>query len=265
MINFQEIMTRSVIFYDDEYEPECLDFAQSRNITLLPDIADIDMCHQYDIGKQTFKQKKIDPDQLVDVSDDIFQSHLVKIFRAYKVLFVSDQQQIVGVVHFSDYNRQAVYREIYNQLFLLEKGVKYILLNLSSIGRSEWLKFRGQKFLKSDDHKQITSEDLHEQGVSLPILLHFARENKLLKAKEHHIYMIKELRNRIAHSEAFIKKDKAGKAHNHQNYLSLSLQMQALRIILRQVNNRIFLMKATLDEDFKQSVMPLDEFLFYHE
>lgn len=41
--------------------------------------------------------------------------------------------------------------------------------------------------------------------------------------------------------------------------------MEALRILIRQVNNRIFLMKATLDEDFKQSVMPLDEFLFYHE
>jgi hypothetical protein len=265
MINFEQIMTRSVIFYDDEYESECLDFARSRNISLLPDIADINYCHRFGKRTEAFKRQKINPSQMVHISDDVFQSRLKGVFQQFKVVFVTEQQQIVGVVHFSDYNRQAVYKEVYDQLFLLEKGIKYILLNLSGESRYEWLKFRGERPREVEKRKTITTSDLHAKDVSLPILLNFIRERNLLKVKREHVFEIKELRNNIAHSEAFVKRGKGKHLHELKDFYKLIDRIEMLRIVLRQVNNRIYLMKATLDSDFKQAAMPLDEFLFYHE
>lgn len=281
MLTFKDIMTRSVVYYDERYIETCRDFAETRKISYMPLIDDPEKCYKYDLDAKRFEKKALwikDP-QSVEVTNDIFKWSLIEKFKDYEVLFVKNEKNLVGVVHFSDYNRQAVYREVYNQLYLLERGLKYYIATFSQEKTNiyEWLKYlkensdltRHKNITLNPKYQKrysITLEDLHNSGASIHHILLFANQKELLDNGEDHIEKIRLLRNKIAHSELLIKvESKTDQSFRIEDFETLLDRIKSLRIVLRQVSNCIYLEKITQDRNPQQSVMPLDEFLFYYE
>jgi len=147
-LSFGKIMTSDVVFYDDSFGADCAKFCQDRNITYLPSLDDFDKCYRFADNK--FQEERIDESQKVSVDDDIFVKSVVEKFEAHQVLFVFEKNELVGVVHFSDYNRNPVFIYIYSLLLEFEKGLRKLLI-INGLGNKDMIEFFKDHQKNNDD------------------------------------------------------------------------------------------------------------------
>ena len=121
-VRLSEIQTTDLIYYDPEFHEDCLKFCEKRDIDYLPSL--VDETKFYAKSGDTFDEKDIPPEQVVDEQTYIFDPMLLDRFCTYKLLFVSSNHQLSGVVHFSDYNRQAVHSYLFNLLSAFERTLR---------------------------------------------------------------------------------------------------------------------------------------------
>lgn len=260
LITFEDIMTKGIIFFDEEYKEECKNFCQIRNINYLPKISSDSYCYFFNSETSKFTERKIKEDQMVGIYDDIYHMDLVKAFKKYEVLFGMYGRKVKGVIHFSDYNRSPVYTDIYSKLYNLERGLVNLVVEFSGLSKYELLHFLEKE--KSDKHKKqrLEHEDFRGKNITLKTILEFVEKQKLIKIRQPDINQIIALRNMIAHSNNLISAKKADhNLYDVGSYSRLLSRCISLEVALRQVSNRLYLMDSALQEDFSQAVISIDE------
>lgn len=263
MATFSEIMTRGMVFYDEEYLTECKEFCRIRDIQFLPHIHSHNLCYYYDRDTGNFKKQQIKERQLVNFDDPVFDTNLINDFGNYQVLFVEKSKRLVGIVHMSDYNRGPVYDYLYKKLFLLEKGLVHLIIHFSGLRKLELYKFLDKSLQESEAEKPLSQKDFRGKGLSLKTILELVHAYELVKIREADIHKIIAVRNKIAHSDQLVPQS----AQDPMQFSSSSFShlihgVNSLEVALRQVGNRLYFMQGTIDGDFSGAVMPLEDYLF---
>jgi len=251
MIRFNEIMTSDVVFYDKEYNDECKEFCRTRSIDRLPAIHDSRIGFRYSRGNKEFESFAIKPTQFVHPNDNIFKKSLIGKFQENQILFVVENDDLKGIVHFSDYNRPKVYEEIYKKLYKFERGLIFLISEYSGKSHKELEMFLGDQFFTANRNKLLSKRDFSKMKLNLKDIMEFALETDLLRVL--HIGRINGLRNKIAHSKDLVEKNSPKRGslkYDLQSFKDLILGNIALDIAIRQVSNRVYLMKAVNDENF---------------
>ncbi|MEM7656051.1 MAG: hypothetical protein AAF399_07980 [Bacteroidota bacterium] len=262
MVLFEQILTRGIIFFDEEYLDECKEFCRLRNIHYLPHIHDPRSCYFFDREKEEFRRQAVLPEQIVQMSDSIYQDQFIDLFRKYEVLFVYRNQVIQGVVHYSDYNRSAVYQDVYRKLYQLERGLLHLILEHAQLTKGDLQEFRGKR-RSQHATMPLTPKDFIGGNTSLKTVLEFTRHFKLVKVREQDIHKIIALRNKIAHSDNLVNRSHTNKLkYNLSSFGQLIKGHASVEVAMRQVSNRLYFMQAITDEDFSSPVTPLDEHHF---
>jgi hypothetical protein len=262
MVVFEQIMTRGIIFYDQEYVEECKEFCRLRGINFLPHIHDQGLCYFYDKEKDEFRRQEVKAEQVVQTDETIFQDAFPEMFRKYEVLFVRRNHILRGVAHYSDYNRPAVYEDVYRKLYQLERGLVHLIVENAQLTKGDFQAFMGKK--KSQHAADpLKAKDFIGGNVSLKNVLEFTEYFKLVKIRPGDIHKIIALRNKIAHSDNLVARSNTDKLkYNQSSFGQLIKGHASIEVALRQVSNRLYFMKAVLDDDFSTPVVPLDEFQF---
>jgi hypothetical protein len=207
-LSFDKIMTSDVVFYDDSFEAECAKYCQERYITYLPSLEDFDICYRF--ADRKFQEERIDESQKVSVDDDIFDKSVIKKFEAHQVLFVFEKNELVGVVHFCDYNRNPVSIYIYSLLLAFEKGVRELLIQ-NGLHNEDMIEFLHSKM------KEEMKELEPFQTFYLMNLIKLTNSKKILELSE----SVNYIRNIIMHAKNPVKHEDyevAGLIYNIESF-----------------------------------------------
>lgn len=120
ILTIDEIMSDEILYYEDvqdrlqEYEDKGISYLPLRN------------------GKECYhlEHKKVVPialEQIIPPYTRLFDEGLKEKFRTHEVLFVSYYGSLQGMVHFSDYNRDAAMIYCYGVLLELERTLRRFL------------------------------------------------------------------------------------------------------------------------------------------
>ena len=257
-LSFGKIMTSDVVFYDDSFEAECAKYCRKRNITYLPSLDDFDLCYRFFDNK--FQEERIDESQKVSVDDDIFDKSVVEKFEAHQVLFVFEKKELVGVVHFSDYNRNSVFIYTYSLLLAFEKGLRELLI-CSRLGNEEMMEFFKGNQENNDYYKKQfeyysdpkIKEDMKEletfQAFYLKDLIGLTNSKKILKISES---VNNDIRNIVMHAKNPVRHEDyevADFIYNIESFKKFFESIKLLQPELRRVINKNRIKKELLSHE----------------
>jgi len=120
MLTIDDIMTEDIIYY--ESDKQALEICRKLNISYLP-LKNGIKCYD----KKTGKIREISPEQIVLPYIRLFDDSLKNKFEKYEVIFVKYYGRIMGVVHYSDYNRDAAMIYYYGLILELERNLRVLL------------------------------------------------------------------------------------------------------------------------------------------
>lgn len=250
MLQYRDIMTSEIVYFEKRHEEVFARFCTSRNIHYLPAIHDSEIGFKYSKGTKTFDRFTIRSGMCVEASDNIFRSIAINRFKNHRVLFVKEYGELVGVVHYCDYNRPPVFEEIYKKLYKLERGLLYLITEFSEKTVADLESFLEIASI-SQNQKSLTKQDFRNRNVNLLEIMRFASEEEILDIRN--IDNINRLRNKIAHSNDLIEKEPRKKSdlkYKFQSFKNLIEGNMALDTALKQVANRAYIMKADHDQDY---------------
>lgn len=262
MIEFSQIMTNEIIYYDSEYPKECMDFCRSRKIGFLPHIHYRNECYTADIMYRNFHRSEMKDRQFVEAGENIFGQELLGKFEEFKVLFARHHGDLVGVVHFSDYNRRPVYEHLYSCLLTLERGLVYLIIE-RGVEREKL--FRIMNIETGRNSGMTTRADFRRYRINLGQILSFVQQEGILKVRKEDVSKIYRVRNKIAHSDNLISRKAPSDPaldYDFGTFKGLIEGEASLRIALKQLQNRLYFLKASGDEDFTLPTNRLGNFLF---
>jgi hypothetical protein len=106
-------MERNVLFYDEQQQEICMHLCKALKIDYLPAL---DGLNKYELKENNFFCSPIDDSQWIDFESPIFHQSAPTLFQlhGHNVLFVRQHGTLVGVVHFSDYNRPLITEVLQN-------------------------------------------------------------------------------------------------------------------------------------------------------
>ena len=122
-----DFMISDLVFYDVEEKDNCLKLCNSLGISSMPNLDRKSYC-SIEGGK--FKNQKLVSEQHFRTYDLLFDKKTVQKFKLseHNVLFVlNEYDEIVGVIHFSDYNSDKMYLHFYKYMMLFEKNLRKFL------------------------------------------------------------------------------------------------------------------------------------------
>jgi hypothetical protein len=228
--NISKIYTKKLQFYDENEIEKCRKFCCQYGITYLPSI---DRKSYWELKDNNFIYKELTDIVCCSPSDLIFDLHTLEKFKdanSDNVLFVTNENKIVGVVHIVDYNQDEIYFEFYKLLFNFEKMIRELLKTKkvtddtfllyikkkaedkkNTQKSKEYWFYRYIEYVGDTEGKKI--EKIKSRSILGPFqsyylrdLLLFALHNKYLNSIN--VEVLTFLRNRIAHTNDIIKKDK---------------------------------------------------------
>jgi hypothetical protein len=209
-ICFDKIMTYEILFYDNAFKEDCQVFCNRRNITFLPSKKDSNVC--YSLVNDEFREQQIEESQRLKATDGIFDDPVLKKFEKHHVLFVYEKSEIIGVVHFCDYNRDPVFLSVYPLLLEFERKLRELLISYG-LKNEDMLKFFKEHSeensyylnkLESFESSRVQKEmkELEPfQAFDLKDLTALVNSRKILKIPE----TINNLRNTIMHAKDIVK------------------------------------------------------------
>lgn len=249
MKNFTEptisdIKTSSVIFFDNDFTNECLNFCKTREISVLPDIHDHTKCYILN-DQDGFEQKSITTNNLTDDSTPIFSDVIIKKFHQSDVLFTKNLSgYISGVIHFCDYNKSIVNSYLYQQFRLLEQSIRDLLVMYGK-NNNDLLRFMATQTNKKPSSKQKNNTQLPFSEFNLSELILFARDEEIINIP----YEIKDIRNDVMHMKDLVKrKDFINNdlAYDKSSFFNFFEQIKNTDMAFMRVNNKISLKNMSL-------------------
>jgi len=122
------IQTTDLLYYDSTFVDKAYEFCRDRDIDCLPCLDDPKSFYQRDDQTQNFKPEKLSPERCVFGSRSIFHPELLEQLRTYPLLFVMEDGELSGVVHFSDYNNPIISDFLYTHLASYERNLRQLAI-----------------------------------------------------------------------------------------------------------------------------------------
>lgn len=205
------IMTKNICFFEDIKDvKEKIKFCQDRDISTLPSKDNI---HLYKLKNNIFLKTKIKQKDKLKITDFIFDNDVLSSFENGFIKYVYDNNDLVGILHFSDYNRKTVYIYLYGLINEFEENLRDVLIK-NNYTEEDFLNYHKSKKTKEDYDKLIERYEKDKiklkdfQFANLFELIIFCNSKLKLKLND----KISQLRNDVAHIRRLIKtKDKFDK------------------------------------------------------
>lgn len=124
-IILNDIQTSDLLYYDPGLENACFKFCQMRNIDCLPSLCN--PLEYYRRTEDSFCIAEVVPEMRVNCNKNIFDASLLDRFRYQHLLFVYADDELSGVVHFSDYNKPLVDTYLFSMLSAYERSLRTLL------------------------------------------------------------------------------------------------------------------------------------------
>lgn len=258
-LTFTDIQTSDLLYYDPDLEETCLCFCRDRNIDCLPSLSD--PLKFYQSTEAGFSEAQVTPARMVKSSENIFDASLLERFRTHHLLFVYADQELTGVVHFSDYNRPVVDAYLYGLLSSYERSLRK-LLALKGLKNEDMLAYFRSKLAKPKKEQDIELyqgklkeyERRRPQNERLPTfecfylldLISLARNRKIIKVDPEVNY----LRNMVMHANELVHMYDANRDDYIYDFASFEAFFKRVLALLqdfKKVNNRIALSEFRQD------------------
>lgn len=123
-LHIADIQTTELLYFDPDYAADCYIFCLDRDIDCLPVIGDQDAYYRRDDNSETFILLKVREERRLSGTTYAFHPDLLDRFHHADVQFVYDNDELTGVVHYSDYNRQSVSQYLYSFLSEYERNLR---------------------------------------------------------------------------------------------------------------------------------------------
>lgn len=208
-----DIYVKEMFFYDETNLTKLLKVCRDWGITYIPD-RNRKQVHKLVNGK--FSLQELSDDLICNPTDLLFSDDTIANFQSGnhdEVMFVIENEKIIGVVHIMDYNNEWLYLAAYKLLYQYEKRLRKFLVQRGESDQTllEWIasnnnKIRTKKangtgpFSISEIKKRKEFKPFQTQNLST--LLEFSSEKGHLKYDYHQcLKKIKDLRNWIMHSK----------------------------------------------------------------
>lgn len=256
MIKIKDIMIKDVIYYETEIEDNLKTFCKKEKITYLPSL---DLKKVYFLHHEELKNKEIEGNLIISPDLNVFNESLLKLFQEGEhILFIFDQNLIVGIIHISDYNHVEVYTYLYELIANLERDLRK-LLDLSNLNNDDILEF----FKKHADNKHYKEkcsvfEDygnkFNEVGpfefFDLSDLVALCNYEKIVKIDQRVI----ELRRKVMHSRSGIKNKDYEQNYPIYDFTSFETffnDVIILQVEFKRIHNRVKIHKyiARMEEN----------------
>lgn len=245
-----EIMTNDVVFYDEKNEEECLSFCEKRDISFLPS-HEGDNVFEYEDGQ--FRRRELSPEQKVSADANVFSSKLLEKFSENDVLFVQENDRLVEVMHFADFNCKEVYCYLYSRVYDLETSLRE-LLRSEDITEEDLATYYESKLETSQkDFYQRRLNELRdiveERSVTRPFQEVYLQDLITLIHNNHQIFnlsleqkTLRELRNHIMHEKQFVKHkhyDEFAMHYDFDSFESFFQDVRCLEETIRRIENKL--------------------------
>lgn len=199
-LEISDLMTEDVVHFGDE--EELAEFCEIRDIDYLP-LKNSFKVMRFDDGG--FSKEELTSDMILAPDKRIFDQEVIGSFLdGSGVKFVTSEDRVLGVIHFSDYNSKELYTELYSTIHELEQSLRRLL---------EHKELEGE--LDLEENLEIS--DFNPGDMALPLSTSkFSYMIRKVNASEKvdiefkgeefngQDYQIVELRNRVMHSKEMV-------------------------------------------------------------
>lgn len=258
-IYFADIQTSDLLYYDPDFNQACFRFCQERDIDCLPALNDPKKFFRK--TETGFVEEMIKEEMRVDGEKNIFDSSMLEQFRGNHILFVYTNDELTGVVHFSDYNKPVVDEYLFRTLSSYERSLRK-LLALHGLKNQDMLAYLRKKLSKEKNEKERIrySNRLEEYEISLarndklPEFANFYLLDLICLAGHHKKITLSqesnELRKMIMHAHDLVSKDDAQRddyIYNFESFKKFFEQVTTLLQDHKKVSNKVTLMPLLKD------------------
>ena len=230
-----DIQTTDLIYYDPDIETECLKFCDDRDIDCLPSLDD--PRKYFKASEKTLKDLPLE--QIADSRTPIFDPILIKRFITYKLLFVNTNNQLSGVVHFSDFNKPVVHSYLYNVISAYERSLRSFLRK-KGLTDQQMLQVLNIKEKETRIKTFGKAKPLSFQWCGLNDLIQFTNKEGGIKVRDD----MNRLRNAVMHSHELVYKDDPDSdlyIYTVESFIEFTEFVQDLLRDFKRVSNRIAL------------------------
>ena len=245
MIKIKDIMTKDVMYYDSEIDDELKKYCREKDITYLPSL---DLKKVYFLHSEVFEDKEIKKSLKIAPQLYVFDEGLLKQFQREKhILFIFKQKLIVGIIHFSDYNRIEVYTYLYELIANLERDLRKLLISMKFIN-DDMLKFfkehadRDEVYKEKYNKFKDSSNKLNKVGpfefFDLSDLVAFCNGKRIVIIG----HDILELRNKVMHSRSGVKNkdyEQDPFIYNIESFKDFFNEAITLQAEFKRIHNRL--------------------------
>lgn len=203
-------MTTNIKYYENFEDPiKAKEYCKEKDIETLPSTKGISL---YKLKGDEFTNIDLENYNKLKVTDYLFDTELMDSFtNEFPIKYIFDNKELVGIMHFSDYNRAASYVHLYNLVTELENNIRKIFEKLN-IPEDDIIKYIGEK--KPKDVNKLEKRKRDESYKQYPYQIFEFSEivyyyNHLIKNNtinnEKIIPKLINFRNQIMHYKLLIK------------------------------------------------------------
>jgi hypothetical protein len=177
-IPLESIVTRNVIYFDEEKKDVCEKICKVLKIDCFPDIFEK---RYWQLHNGEWESKEINYSVTLNSENDVFNSNLKDLFEKNdsNIIFVSNDCHINGVIHFTNYENRDVFSILYQNIHVFERNLRFLLDALNHNYKS-FLKYYEYK-RKSSTGKSI---EHYAEKIKNMSSLKFQNESKRWKPLE---------------------------------------------------------------------------------
>lgn len=249
-----EIQTTELLYHDLAYVNQGYQFCRNRDIDCLPSLDNPSLFYRRNDQTKNFQPENLKPERCVSGGRFIFHFDLLEQLRTYHVLFVMDDGELTGVVHFADYNKPVVSDYLYTYLAAYERNLRQ-LAKLSGLSEADMGAYFRQKLQEREaagkkvEHfqRKLTSfEQQSNQRSQTPAFQLFYLDDLLGMLKHHGVISlqnsVRELRNSVMHAHELVNMVDVTTPDYIYDFHTFEKFFQRARALLddaRRVENRI--------------------------
>jgi hypothetical protein len=178
----ENIATIDLTFYSEEHKETCERICELLGIDIFPDI---DGKSYWFIKDGSFQKEPISEKQKVNSNSRVFDSEVLANLNAApsNILFVFEKDQLVGILHFSDYDSLNIFSSLYDKFYYIESTLRSLLKNLgeSNISIRDYYQDRQSEGLYKKAQSALDKDlpDFHSFDFS--DLINMSCSTKLIK------------------------------------------------------------------------------------
>lgn len=253
-LTISDIQTTNLLYYDSAFGDQAYQFCLERDIDCLPNLDTPSFFYRRDDQTKNFQPENLKPERCVSGSRFIFHFDLLEQLRTYHVIFVMDDGELSGVVHFADYNKPVVSDYLYTCLAAYERNLRQLAI-LSGLLEADMGAYFRQKLQereaagKKAEHfqkKLALFEQQTSQRSQTPAFQLFYLDDLLALLKHHGVISlqnsVRELRNSVMHAHELVNMVDVTTPDYIYDFQTFEKFFQRARALLndaRRVKNRI--------------------------